>query len=67
MLSEQKQNFLLLRSSLQNLVQGRSVRLELTDLTKLVIALDEKLDSIIIENTRVETDLFKHRLLSNSA
>ena len=38
MLSDQKQTFLVLRSALQNLVQTRSVRLELADLTKLVIA-----------------------------
>ena len=52
LLSKEKQYFLILRTGLQNLFQGRALRLDLTTLTDLVNTLTEQLDLMDNENNR---------------
>ena len=59
MLSTHKQNFLILRCALQNLMQTRSVRLELASMAGSVNTLESKLDNMIKENTKANSNLLQ--------
>ena len=59
MLSTEKQNFLILRTVLQDLMQTRSLRLELASMSDSVNTLENKLDNMERGNTRANSNLLQ--------